>query len=90
MYRNVLMFLITTHVSHRKSPFLKHQTLMIIAPIKCIHFSDCGCDHSCVPKNGESFVCVCRDGYTLDSDGKTCGKCRAHLPTGQSLVIGTA
>lgn len=30
-----------------------------------------GCDHKCMNKGG-SFHCVCEDGFTLLSDGKTC------------------
>ena len=30
-----------------------------------------GCDQICVNKPG-SFECQCKEGYTLDEDGKTC------------------
>ena len=66
---------------------------MIVALIECSTFllcTDCGCDHDCLPGNGESFVCGCRDGYSLQSDGKTCGEYKSHTPTGQSPVSGTA
>lgn len=29
------------------------------------------CDHTCINTPG-SFVCICRDGYELNSDGRTC------------------
>ncbi|CAC5378019.1 unnamed protein product [Mytilus coruscus] len=42
----------------------------------CVDIDECSnemfkCEHGCTNTNG-SFVCSCRDGYTLHSDGKTC------------------
>ena len=37
---------------------------------------DCGCDHECLPGDGESFVCACNSGYFLHDDRKTC--CNAN------------
>jgi len=44
----------------------------------CIFYTDVdecdidgACDQNCTNTNG-SFICSCDDGYTLDSDGRTC------------------
>ena len=44
-----------------------------------IIISDCGCDHECIPDDGESFVCACKSGYNLLDDGKTCRKYKITL-----------
>ena len=41
--------------------------------------SNGGCEHTCV-NTYQSFYCVCRQGYTLKSDQKTCeGEHTIHL-----------
>ena len=31
-----------------------------------------GCEHLCVTENTDTATCLCRNGYDLDSDGRTC------------------
>ena len=46
-----------------------------------LSLTDCGCDHECSAGDEESFDCVCREGYILKNDGKTCREWKQNNST---------
>ena len=65
-FENNKMFL------HQNEIFLHAPTLLLLYPdINECDESNGGCSHNCNNTEG-SFECSCRDGYILDSEGKTC------------------
>ncbi|XP_052233588.1 scavenger receptor cysteine-rich type 1 protein M130-like isoform X2 [Dreissena polymorpha] len=48
-----------------------------------------GCDHICLPLAGNSRTCVCQQGYTLQTNGKSCsGSASVRLTGGNSTSKG--
>ncbi|XP_071163252.1 uncharacterized protein [Mytilus edulis] len=58
----------------------------------CVDIDECSdglfkCEHGCFNTNG-SFVCSCRDGYILQSDGKSCTADSVKIPDKAKLAAG--
>ena len=47
------------------------QTLTTITVPPCER-NNGGCDHTCVPGEGQAFECVCRQGFKLGADKVSC------------------
>ena len=45
--------------------------IMFIDIVECADESNGGCEHNCTNTVG-SFLCSCRDGFTLNSNQRTC------------------